>query len=111
MDIPLKFLKDYWPIITALALLFIGVGETRYRISQLENHDAINESQWTTIRATATTVTLLADKHIDIDRVITPESMQKWGEVKKAVERHERDIYDIQKRLGSRSFQPSIRED
>ncbi len=95
------FIKDWWPVIMVLGAFFVTMIESRYQINQLMNDKEINKNQWTAIYGTATTVTGLLEKHIAIDKVITPASMQTWGKVQDAVERHEADIRSLEDKLNN----------
>lgn len=88
----LAFLKTWWVLIVAFAMM-IGAGvRVQIQVEELYRDRQQDGRQWEIIRAN-----LEASQNHDarlraVERHMTPEAIQKWGEVKSTVGRTERRL-------------------
>jgi hypothetical protein len=92
----LTFLKTWWVLIVAFAMV-IGAGvRAQIQIEELYRDRQQDSRQWEIIRAN-----LEASQNHDarlraVERHVTPAAIQKWGEVQSLVAAHERKIEALQ---------------
>jgi len=94
----------YWPILAALFLIISAGIETRLTVRSQTNTlaeikiqleaQATNKAQWQKIGANSNAVSNHESRIEQIERHVTPQAIQKWGEIQSTVEEDHRDLKD-----------------
>ncbi|MHA2163195.1 MAG: hypothetical protein ACXABF_12305 [Candidatus Thorarchaeota archaeon] len=88
----------YWPAILIIVALIAAGAEVRLRVNQhgetlkiivkkLESRE-IDKQQWVAIRGLIEDSVAQAGKIKELEKHVTPEAIQKWGEVKNTVQQN-----------------------
>jgi len=86
----------YWPIMTGVAVLIGLAVETRIQVRGLIQDKSEMKALRKQISDQDKEITGLRSWKTEVDKMITPEAMQRWGQVQDAVDRHGRAIERLQ---------------
>lgn len=105
----LKFLKDYWPIILGIVAVILAWGETRWQVRdilkdivEIKSNRQGEIEQWRRINANEDHANEVDGRLKEVEKYVTPESIQRWGEIQRVVEDNRTDLRDHLRNHGER---------
>lgn len=87
----------WWPIITGFIVIIIAGAETRFQVAELVKDKQADIKQWELIRKNLEFNQQQQTMILEMQRHMTPQAIQRWGEVQADVRRHEREINELQR--------------
>ena len=83
---PLRSILKWWPMVLAVLFVVAAGAETRYQVAQLVADRSVNIAQWRLIRNQGHAIVDHERRLQSTEQHITPQSIQKWGEIQNIVE-------------------------
>jgi hypothetical protein len=93
-----NFVSKYWPILAAIVVLILALGETRWQVRQLIRDRSHEEIQDARLDALDHPIVDHEARLEAIENHTKPETIQAWGAVQSDVRRHEIEINRLESR-------------